>query len=597
MLLLLLILLGVLAAAPRPASAHAATVGSSPAPGSVVGSSPSEVTVTFSEPVAPVSGQIQVIAPDGERINATPVVEGTVLRIPVRKANRPLGTYLVSFRVISADSHPVGGAVTFSVGAPSATPEAASATGSHPSVTLAVPTLKFLGYGGLALITGPALFLAFLWPRRRSRQGPLRLIRIGLALTAVATLGALGTQAQQGSGGALWQVSVSELTTVLDSRYGLLLIARLAALAVLAVLLPTLLSAPARRPSHLPAAAVAAPQLVTVAAGAPHSAPAGPAGPAGSQRSRIGRPAALATSRTGRTSRSPVLVGVVLLVGVLGLATWPLTGHAIAAPMPAVTVAVGVVHLAAMAVWIGGLVTLLGFLLRGTDRRVLGVLLPAWSRWAVLAVIWLAIAGAVQAVVQLGGLAAVWQTGYGRLLLAKLALLAGVLALAATARRLVTRVAATGASRLRRTVGVEIVATVLILGLSAVLVQVDPGRTAGARDRAVAGKGLSETLSSPLYTVQFNIYPVELGEYNTVHAFLYTPAGAPLTPAEWQLSTRLVSQNLEAVKEPFAALPIEHQALGTVTFPVPGTYEIAFTIRVDELNRATVKTTVTVPPR
>lgn len=651
-LLLLLVLIATLAALPRPALAHAATVGSTPAPGSVVGSSPTEVTVTFSEPVSPVPGQTQVIAPDGERINATPVVTGTVLRIPVRKAGRPLGTYLISFRVISADSHPVGGAITFSVGAPSARPSAPATTGLHPSVTLAVPAFRFLGYGGLALIIGPALFLAFLWPRRRSRTPAIRLVRIGLALTAAATLGALGTQAQQGSGGALWQVSWAEIGAVLGSEFGLLLLARLIFLGLLAVLMPPLLGDRAQRrpvrPAHpvpaadplpradpLPAAhprptahpvptarpvptahlvPAAEPALAAVGANPSRSETvAGPSGPGGhAAPARPGPVAAAArpgvvSARPGPGAAMPTGPGIrgtfsvrrvpVVLVPLLllcALATWPLTGHAAAAPMPAVTVMVGVVHMAAMAVWIGGLGTLLGVLLRGTDRRVLGVLLPVWSRWAVLAVVWLTVAGLVHAVVQLGTPAALWQTGYGRLLLAKVAVLAGVLAVAAAARRMVARVSAAGPSRLRRTVGVEVAATALILGLSAVLVQVDPGRTA-ARDGAVTGRGLSETLSSPLYTVQFNVYPVELGEYNTVHAFLYTPAGAPLSPAEWQLSTRLVSQDLKAVREPFAPLPGGNQALGSVSFPMPGTYEIAFTIRVDDLNRSTVKTTVTVP--
>ncbi|RAK34668.1 copper transport protein [Actinoplanes lutulentus] len=570
-------LLGALVASPSPASAHAAPVGATPAPGSIVGSSPTEVTVTFSEPISPVTGQIQVIAPDGERINATPTVQGAVLRIPIRSAKRPLGTYLVSFRVISADSHPVGGAITFSVGAPSARPEAATTTGSHPSVTLAVPTLKFLGYAGITLIAGPSLFLAFLWPRKRSRSGAIRLLRIGLALTAAATLGALGTQAQQGSGAALWQVSVSELTAVLTSQFGLLLLSRLTALALLAVLLPPLLKAHPRRISPSPART---PALVAVGAPTPVVAPPVPSAPVVVE----------ASSRVAQFR-----VAAVLLLSVFGLATWPLTGHAIAAPLPAVTVTVGTVHMAAMAVWLGGLITLTVFLLRGTDRRILGVLLPVWSRWAALAVVWLTIAGGVQAVVQLGALPALWQTGYGRLLLAKLAVLAGVLTLAFFARRLVTRVTGSGASGLRRTVAVEVAATVLILGLSAVLVQVDPGRSAAAKDGAVTGEGVSETLTNSLYTLQFNIYPVEVGEYNTVHAFLYTPEGKPLPPEEWEISTRLTSQNLEAVKEPLLGLTPKHHALGSVTFPIPGTYEIAFTIRVDDLNRATVKTSLTVP--
>ncbi|BCJ46795.1 hypothetical protein GCM10010168_36830 [Actinoplanes ianthinogenes] len=543
---LLVLALGALLAIPEPALAHAATVGSSPAPGSVVGSSPTEVTVTFSETITPVSGHIQVVAPDGERISGLATARGAVLHIPVRTAEHPLGTYLISFRVISADSHPVGGAITFSVGAPSARPQAAATIGTDPTVKAAVPTFKFLGYAGLTLITGPLMFLLFLWPRRRSRAGAIRLVWTGMALTALATLGALGTQAQQGSGAALWQVSAGELGEVATSTFGLILLARLAILALLAVSLRALFAGQLRP----------------------------------GEKRRL------------RAYPNRILI---LILGIAGLATWPLTGHAIAAPMPAVTVTVGVVHLAAMGIWIGGLVTLIGVLLRGTDRRVLGVLLPVWSRWAALSVIWLALAGSVQAVVQVGTPAALVQTGYGRLLLVKLGVLVLVLAAAAVARRLVRRSAS--GSGLRRTVGIEVAATAVILALSAVLVQVDPGRTAGAQAGAVTGTGVSQTLTCPLYTLQFNIYPVELGEYNTVHAFLYTPEGKPLPPAEWQVSTQLTGQGLEAVKEPLLGLDPPHHALGSISFPLPGTYEIAFTIRVDDLNRATVKTTVTVPPK
>ncbi|WIM99203.1 copper resistance protein CopC [Actinoplanes oblitus] len=552
--LLLLIALGAILAIPEPALAHAATVGSSPAPGSVVGTSPTEVTVTFSEAITPVGGHIQVVAPDGERISGLATARGAVLHIPVRTAAHPLGTYLISFRVISADSHPVGGAITFSVGAPSARPQAAAAIGTHPSVRIAVPTIRFLGYAGLTLIVGPLMFLLFLWPPRRSRAGAIRLVWTGLALTVVATLGALGSQAQQGSGAALWQVSAGELGEVAASRFGLILLARLAILLVLGGLL-------------------------------------------GARFARERRPLADRAREPRREQPRwayPNRILIVLL-GLAGLATWPLTGHAIAAPMPAVTVTVGVVHLAAMGVWIGGLVTLLAILLRGTDRRVLRVLLPVWSRWATLSVIWLALAGVVQAVIQVGTPAALTGTGYGRLLLAKLGILVLVLVAAAVARRFVRRSEA--GPGLRRTVGIEVAATAVILALSAVLVQVDPGRTAEAQAGAVTGDGVSQTLTCPLYTLQFNIYPVELGEYNTVHAFLYTPEGKPLPPAEWQISTQLAGQGLEAVKEPLLGLNPPHHALGSVSFPLPGTYEIAFTIRVDDLNRATVKTTVTVPPK
>jgi copper transport protein len=539
-LLVLFVLFGALLAPAGPASAHAALIGSTPAPGSIIGSSPSEIVVTFSEAITPVTGRIQVLDPAGKRISGTPAVSGDTLRIPVRRADQPLGTYLVSYRVISADTHPVGGAITFSVGAPSASPPTATDTTTHRSVALATPVTHFLGYGGLTLAAGPALFLALLWPRRRSRAGAVRMAYAGMGLIFVATLASLWTQAPASSGSALWDVSGTELTQVLTSSYGLTLIARLAVLAILAGLLPPLLR--------------------------------------------------------GDASRARGILVLALAVG--GLVTWPLTGHAAAAPLSPAIVASDVVHIAAMAVWLGGLITLSVFLLRRTHPRVLGVLLPAWSRWAALAVVWLVAGGVVQAVVQVGSVPALWRTDYGRLLLAKVAVLAVTLSVAFFARRMVNsrQVVSAGAGRMRRTVGIEVAATAVILGLSAVLVQVNPGRSASVDQGAVRDDGVSQTLTCPLYTLQFNIYPAKLGDNNTIHAFVYTPAGAPLPADEWTVSSQLLGRDLEPVTQPLLPLQPRHHAAGAIAFPYPGTYEVKFTVRIGELNQDTVKTTISIGP-
>jgi copper transport protein len=521
-----------------PASAHAALLGSSPAPGSIIGSSPTEIIITFSEHVSPVEGRVQVLAPDGKRISGTPVATGSLLRIPVRKADRPLGTYLVSYRVISADSHPVAGGLTFSVGAPSAAPTRAD-TASHRSVTVSVPVARYVGYAGLTLAIGPALFLALLWPRRTSRHGPRRLAYAGLGLTAFATLAQLWLQAPNSSGAQAWDVSGTELGQVINSEFGLTLSARLAVLAVVAGLLGPVLA--------------------------------------------------------GRASRARGIALLVLAVG--GLTTWPLTGHALASPLAGAIVAADVVHLAAMAVWLGGLATLTLFLLRGTPARVLGVILPAWSRWAAIAVVWLIGGGTVQAVVQVGSIGALWRTEYGKLLLAKIAILAVTLGAAAYARQLVQRaqVPAGGVARMRRTVGLEVAATAVVLGISAVLVQVNPGRSAVVDQRAVTDQGVSQTLSCPLYTLQFNIYPVQLGDDNTIHAFVYTPAGAPLPAEQWTVTSQLLDKGLEPVSAPLLGLIPKNHAVGAITFPFAGTYRVRFTVRTSDIDEATVQTSITVP--
>ncbi|PRY33067.1 copper resistance CopC/CopD family protein [Pseudosporangium ferrugineum] len=521
-----------------PADAHAALLGASPEPGSVVAAAPAEIVVRFSEAVTPVEGRTQVLAPDGKRITGTVTAAGPLLRIQVRRADRPLGTYVVSYRVISADSHPVGGAMTFSVGAPSARPAESDPTGVHPSVAVAVPAAKFLGYAGLTLIAGPALFLALLWPRRLSRRGPIALVRAGLIGTAAATLAALWTQAPASSGAPLWDVSVTELADVLASPYGVALLARLAVLATVAALLPPVLH------GH------------------------------------------------GGRWRGPALL--VLAAG--GLTTWPLTGHATESPLAPAIITADVVHLAAMAGWLGGLVTLSVFLLRRAHPRVLGRILPAWSRWATLAVVWLAGAGVVQAVVQLGSVGALWGTGYGRLLLGKVTILAAVLAVAAAARGFVlrSRVTTAGTAPLRRTVGIEVLGTVVVLGLSAVLVQTDPGRTETA-ERDSSGPGVSQTLTSELFSLQYSVYPVELGENNTVHGFTYTPEGKPLAAEEWTVTTRLRGRDLEPFTQPMLPLHPRNDAMGALTFPLPGTYDLTFTVRTTDIDQATVRTTITVP--
>ncbi len=523
----------------QPASAHAALLGANPAPGSIVGSSPSEIIVTFSEAITPVPDRVQVLAPDGKRISGIAAAVGSQLRIPVRRADQPLGTYLVSFRVISADTHPVGGAITFSVGAPSASPPKDTQTGTHTSVKIATPILHFLGYAGLILTVGPVLFLALLWPRRRSRRAASRLSYVGLTLIALATVGSLSTQAPAASGSALWNVSPTELGDVLTSSYGLTLLARLAILLLVGALLPPVLRG------------------------------------------------------AGTRARTAILVPLALA----GLTTWPLTGHAGAAPLTGVIVAADVVHVAAMAVWLGGLTTLTGFLLRGTHARVLAVILPVWSRWAALAVVWLIAGGTVQAVVQVGSIGSLWHTDYGRLLLAKIAVLAVTLGAAAFARRLVRRaqVSTAGVGQLHRTVGIEVVATAVVLGLSAVLVQVNPGRNAVLEQGAVREAGVSQTLTCSLYTLQFNIYPVEIGENNTIHAFVYTPAGAPLPAQQWTVTAQLLGQNLEPVSTPLLPLIPRHHAAGAITFPLAGTYKITFIVRISEIDQAQVETTITVP--
>ncbi|MEV0941148.1 copper resistance protein CopC [Micromonospora wenchangensis] len=533
----LLALLSVPLTPATPAAAHAALVATSPVRDAVIGSPPGEVVLVFSESVSPVVGRVQVLGPDGRRVTAgEPVADGATLRIPVRVPDRPLGTYLVSYRVISADSHPVAGSFAYSAGAPSATPPEPVSVDERPSGGW-TPAARYVGYLGLVLAVGPTLLGAVRWPRRRRRRAVTATGYVGLALVAVGTAGTWVAQAADMVGVPVGDLSRGDLTAVAGSDVGPVLGARLAL------------------------AGIAAGLLAAVAAG-----------------------------RAGRGRRVALAV-----VGLAGMVTWPLAGHPVASPLPPVSILADVVHLAGMSVWLGGLFALAVFLLPGTHRRVLSRVLPAWSRWATVAVGWLVASGVGQAAIELGRPGALVGTAYGRLLCAKAALLAAVLGVAAWQRRAVRAGrAADRPGRVAWAAGVELAATAVVLALTAVLVQTPPGRTADTEAARATREGVAQTLTSGTYTLQFDIYPVRVGVPNSLHAYVYTPQGQPLPVAQWTVSLALPAAGIEPMTVPVDT-PEPHHGSAEISLPARGDWTIRFTVRTSDIDQATV--TATVPVR
>ncbi|MBM7081301.1 copper resistance CopC/CopD family protein [Micromonospora humidisoli] len=531
---LLVTLVALLLAPAGPASAHAVLSSSSPVASSVVPSAPSEVVLTFSESVRKVPDKVRVIAPDGSRADrGEPRFEGSVVTIGVDPAG-PQGTYLVSYRVISADSHPVSGAFTYSVGAPSTPPtDAGSDSRADPVVGVGVKVAKYLGYAGLLLVVGPALVLAALWPLRLSRRGPARLLWSGVGLLAVATVVEVWMQVPYTAGGGLLDVTGEGLSEVLGSGYGTTHLIRLGLLAAAVFLLRPLTRGP-----------------------------------------------------VGRTD------GIILTaLGAAGLFTWPLAGHPAASPAPAVSVLVDAVHLGSMAVWLGGLVMLAGFLLRRADERELGAILPIWSRWAALAVAALLLAGVVQGLIEVASVEALTGTTYGRLLLAKIGLFALVVAVAAYSRQLVRR--RTAAARplpVRRAVWVELAVTAVILGVTATLVQTPPARTTVDGGSGADAGYYSTTLTSPLYSLQVELDPAERGN-NSMHLYAYTPDNRPQPVVEWKATAALPSAGVEPIDIPLLKLTDNH-ATGEFSFPSAGEWQLRFTVRTSDIDQATVTATV-----
>src|SRR3954469_13666495 len=239
-LAMLLGALAILVLPAAPASAHAELEQTAPVAGTVLDQLPGEVTLTFSEQVRLVADKIKIIAPDGTRADSgKPAVRDQELVIPL-KPGGPRGTYLVSYRVISADSHPVSGGYSFSFGQPSATPDAGDAGSSVQTdglVKNAMSAARFLGFAGLILLVGPTLILFALGPRRLSPRDPGRVALTGVGLLAASTILELYIQIPYTAGTTLFSATGTATREVLGTPFGAAHLVRLGVVLAAAVLL------------------------------------------------------------------------------------------------------------------------------------------------------------------------------------------------------------------------------------------------------------------------------------------------------------------------------------------------------------------------
>lgn len=172
------------------AYAHAALLEATPANGVVLSALPEQAQLTFDEPVSPLF--FHLILPDGKTQALTHVQSiNNGLRIGLPAQHMP-GTYALSWRVISADGHPVGGAVVFSLGTASAAPAVADEV-VPPLRDPIIWLSKLALYVGLMFGVGGALSRAFLaWTVHR--RGAAYHARHGIWLGLVAVPVSLALQ-------------------------------------------------------------------------------------------------------------------------------------------------------------------------------------------------------------------------------------------------------------------------------------------------------------------------------------------------------------------------------------------------------------------
>ncbi len=505
------------------AFAHAALIAASPADGAVVTNAPAVLTLSFSEPVSPLI--LKLIGPD----STSRTLDRFVLKDRTLMIEAPTdlssGTHVLSWRVISEDGHPVGGAVVFSIGAASGrspTPE----TRTDPAVRAILWLGKVGLYLGLLMGLGGAAFATWVGPLPRDARRPLGLfILLGSGALPLA-FAAQGLDILDRSLGSLGEADVWSAAAA--SSFG-----RTALAAAVAFLLGL---------------------------------------------------ASLAV----RGHMGPVFAGAALLTVGVALAA---SGHASAASPQWLMRSAVFIHAVSVTAWAGALVPLF-FALREADAITV---LRQFSRWIPVVVGLTLLSGGILAVVQLQQPGALISTGYGWVLLIKLAWVAILLGLAAINRYRLTPLvlSRTGiaARTMRRMIAAETLLVFLVLGTVATWRFTPPPRAlldAGAPPASIH-------IHTAKAMADIRVSPGRAGPASISISLLDGEFG-PLTVKE----VRCVMSNPSAGVE-----PIERQAVrssdGTwhvdsLVIPIGGRWTIELEILVSDFEMIRLSETVEIKP-
>ena len=524
----------------REAHAHAVLLESSPTADAVLTEAPQQIVLRFNEPIRP--AVIRLLAADGAASISLgpPRAVDTELRI-APPADLPDGSYVLSYRVTSADGHPVVGSFVFAIGAPSipASPALAAADGSEDLWSAAGLAARTLWYGSLLLAAGLALFLGLLRVPA-DLQPSLR-----YALSWHAVLGLAACLAMLGAtGGALHGGPAGALLTSESWRVAL--------------------ASPVAR-------------SILVAA--------------------LGLGVLVAAGRQAFRRTRPVLLAGAGLVAV----SFALSGHAATAGPAWITVPALTLHALSAAWWVGAFAPLL-LALRRLPRHEAHALLAAFSTRAVVAVACLLLAGVTLSALQLRTPSALITTDYGRLLLLKLALVALLLGLGAINRLVLTPALERGAAavpRLQRTIGADLALAAGVVVVTAGLGTVPPPRALA--EQAAAHAHASHEL--PDYAVHaaargHNLVlvatPAAVGE-NRIDLYLTDGQGQPVEAKAAETFWALPEMGIEALRVEAAAIEPGYFQ-GRANLPLAGEWHVRADLLVDDFTKLPFQARIVVTP-
>ncbi|HSS10505.1 MAG TPA: copper resistance protein CopC [Acidimicrobiales bacterium] len=578
-----------------PAFAHAVLQSTDPPSGAVLQKSPGTVVLHFGEDVEIQFGAVRVFNAGGKRVDSGnsyhPRGDGHAVATNV-PSSLGTGGYVVTWRVISADSHPVHGAFTFQIGAGGAATAQASkaeatkllaAGGGSRTVGVVFWIIRFVAFGALFVLVGGTAFVAGIWPAgsrdRRARQ----LLWGSLIAAVVTTALAICIQGPYGGGLPLSEmVKPSVVSAVLHTRFGQVSLARLIILV-----------------------AVALPLLHTLL-------------------------------RSGQSGRPRWWTAAAVVTGAAILITPGLAGHAGAGSLIALAIPFDLVHVAGASIWVGGLAVLAVAVLSRHNHETETSLRPIVTRYsqiALLAVLAIAVTGGFAAWRQVGTWAAVTSTTFGRLLLAKTIIFAVLVTVASFSRQIVHgnlalpfglsraprttvrrvqpvspvspgpgAVAATKPgqgrggqvrsvrrrrkprlpwpSRLRWTVLGELALAAGIVGVTAGLVNAQPARSALRLPYSTEVHAGSNVL------VDVVIDPATAGPV-ALHLYTLSPDGAQLDVPEVAATFSLPAAGISGLKAPLQKAGPGHFLAYGFDIPLRGAWTLQLTVRttnIDEFN-------------
>lgn len=421
------------------ADAHAVLVDTEPKSGAILDESPSQITLTFDERVNTSFSSVRVLDFEGNELfskRAERIQQEVVGVVPPSLGD---GTYVVIWRVTSADGHPVEGSFTFQIGASSQDVSSVVArfVEEEHGLSRLFSVIRWVLLAGIIVLIGGLCLII----RDPSAEVSLRTRMVlwgSWSFAFLATVQTLFAYGPHASGLKIYEATdLALLEETLGTAFGQWQVVRLALLVAIAALL---------------------------------------------------REIAWRDSRAWRTAARMLLVAVVASVSS--------SGHAVTQGGAVVSVAIDTIHFLAVGMWLGGVVMI------AIDRstwlaEARSATMSAFSRMSGIVVPLIVVTGLTQSLIILGSPSDLLEYRYGRLLALKVVFVGVLVALGAVSRRILQRVGSRG---LGRSIVVEALVGATVIAVTAVLTGVPPtqaGTIEPFSESIVRGEVIADVTISP----------------------------------------------------------------------------------------------------